>query len=172
MDIKDLLVIGRLGKIITDNDEYQFIKNDNFQLAFVEKLAKVFLIFTEHRVFFVEIKDFCMINSKNYISFNDEGIKEELKNYKSCKIAVPIDDFYSQEYDEDYNDVRGFTAVDNGNVLGTVEDFIYNPNQRIIVIESPEGKEILIPEVDYYINDIDFEKRVIEFQNSESLLNL
>ncbi len=174
MNFKDLFIIGRLGKIIVDENEYHFIANDNFQLAFLEESAKVFLIFTEHRVFFVEINEFCMKNSKYYISFKDEGILEEFKKNNSCKVAVPKDEFYSQQFEEDYSDILDFTAVksDSLETIGTVIDFIYNPKQRIIVIEDSSGKEILIPEVDYYIDDIDSKKRVITIKNSQGLLDL
>lgn len=169
---RELLVIGRLGNLITDNDEFQFIPNDNFQPATFNKVTKLYLIFTKHRVFFVEVKKLSVQNSKYWISFNDDGIKEEYELWNSAKLAIPKDKQYSLEQGKDFLDITNFQAYEDEVYLGVIIDFILSPAHRICVIEDNEDMELLIPEVDYYIKEINQAEKKVYFQNTKSLREL
>lgn len=169
---KELLVIGRLGNLINDDDDFQFIPNDNFQPATFDKVEKLYLIFTEHRVFFVEIKRYSLQNSKYWISFNDDGVKEEFELRKSAKLAIPKVKHYSLKQGKEFLDITGYKAYEDDLYLGDIIDFILSPAHRIIVIEDDQGKELLIPEVDYYIKEIIKSENIVFFQNTQSLREL
>ncbi len=166
---RDLLVIGRLGNLINDEEEFQFIPNDNFQPASFDKVKKLYLIFTEHRVFFVEIKELSLKNSKYWISFYDDGVKEEFDLRKSAKLAIPKVEHYSLKQGKDFLDIRNFKAYEDDLFLGDIIDFILSPAHRIIVIDNTDGKELLVPEVDYYIKEVRQSDNVVLFQNTKSL---
>jgi len=169
---KELLVIGRLGNLINDNDEFQFIPNDNFQPAIFDKVTKLYLIFTEHRVFYVEVKKLSIQNSKYWISFNDDGVEEEYEIRKSAKLAIPKNQHYSINQGDADLDITDFQAYEDELYLGRVVDFIYTPGHRIVVIFDENDKELLIPEVDYYIKEVNHAEKKVYFQNTKSLREL
>ncbi len=169
---KELLVIGRLGNLINDKIEFQFIPNDNFQPAIFDKVTKLYLIFTEHRVFYVEVKKLSIQNSKYWISFNDDGVEEEYEIRKSAKLAIPKNQHYSLNQGDADLDITDFQAYEDELYLGRVVDFIYTPGHRIVVIFDENDKELLIPEVDYYIKEVNPSEKKVYFQNTKSLREL
>jgi len=169
---KELLVIGRLGNLINDKEEYQFIPNDNFQPIVFDKVTKLYLIFTEHRVFFVEVKKLSIQNSKYLISFNDDGIKEEFELRKSVKLAISKHQYYAISLGNTYQNITNFHAYENDLYLGVVIDFIYTPGHRVIVVVDSDDNELLVPEVDYYIKEIQPAEEKVYFQNTKSLREL
>jgi ribosomal 30S subunit maturation factor RimM len=169
---KELLVIGRLGKLINDEEQFQFIPNENFQPATFDKVNKLYLIFTEHRVFFVEIERLTKQNSKYWLSFKDDGVKEEFDLRKSAKLAIPKVKHYSLKQGKDFLDISNYKAYDDGEFLGYIVDFILSPAHRIIVIEDDQGNEVMIPEVDYYIKEINESENIVLMQNTQSLREL
>ncbi|OQY40107.1 MAG: hypothetical protein B6226_00545 [Candidatus Cloacimonetes bacterium 4572_65] len=167
MEVKDLIVVGRLGNVITEKKEYQFIPNDNFQSA-IEEVEKLFLIFTEHRVFYVKVNSLSTRKSKYYISFDDDGIEEEFRVRKSCRVAVAENDYHSVVDGETYQDILGYKVYENGELLGEIIDFLYNKFQRVLIVDDG-SKEIMIPDVDYYVVNTDHARKTVYTQNSESL---
>lgn len=172
MKEKELLVIGRLGKLINDNDEFQLIPNDNFQPAIFDKVTKLYLIFTEHRVFFVEVKKLSIQKSKYWISFNDDGVKEEFELRKSAKLAIPKNQHHAISIGNTYHNITNFHAYEDELYLGVIIDFILTPGHRVIVIVDVDDNELLIPEVDYYIKEIKSAENIVYFQNTKSLREL
>jgi ribosomal 30S subunit maturation factor RimM len=169
---KELLVIGRLGNLINDNDEFQFIPNDNFQPAVFDKVTKLYLIFTEHRVFFVEVKKLSIQKSKYWISFNDDGVKEEFELRKSVKLAIPKNQYHAINLGNTFQDITDFHAYEDGLYLGVIVDFIDTPGDRVIVVVDGDDNELLIPEVDYYIKEIKQAENIVYFQNTKALREL
>ena len=57
-------------------------------------------------------------------------------------------------------DVIGSAVTDEeGNVLGTLEDYMETAAQLIYKIKTPEGKEFLVPAVDEFILSVDAEAK-------------
>jgi len=169
---KELLVIGRLGNLINDKEEYQFIPNDNFQPVIFDKVTKLYLIFTEHRVFFVEVKKLSIQNSKYLISFNDDGIKEEFELRKSVKLAISKHQYHAISLGNTYQNITNFHAYEDELYLGVIKDFILTPGHRVIVVVDSDDNELLVPEVDYYIKEIQPAEEKVYFQNTKSLREL
>lgn len=169
---KEFIIIGRLGNLTNDDEDFQFLPNENFPSAAFTKVEKLYLIFTEHRVFFVEVKKFSKQNSKYWISFQDDGVKEEFDVRKSAKLAIPKNSYHAVEQGDEFVDITNFKAYEDDLFLGNIIDFIYTPGHRIIVIVDDNDKELLIPEVDYYFLESDQDKKVAYFQNTKSLREL
>lgn len=172
MSKKEFTIIGRLGNLKNDEEEYQFLPNDNFQSAIFAKVEKLYMIFTEHRVFFVEVKKFSKQNSKYWISFKDDGVKEEFDKRKSAKIAIPEHKYFAVAMGEEYEDITDFKAYENDLFLGKIVNYIYTAGHRVIVIVDNDDNELLIPEVDYYLHEVDQDKKIAYFQNTQSLREL
>lgn len=164
----ELKVIGKIGNSQEENI-FLFSPNDNFKPIVFDKVAKLYLIFTEHRVFFVEVKELKKLNSKYLISFNDDGIKEELDLYKSAKLALTKNQLFSLGNEVESAELTGYQAYEDDLLLGKIVDYIYTPGHRVIVIQNELTNEILIPEVDFYLKDIDKLAKRVYFKNTESL---
>lgn len=66
-------------------------------------------------------------------------------------------------------DLIGCTAVDRkGNTLGVLTDVLQPGANDVYVIKRPNGKELLVPVVDAFVDDINIETKTIRI-NAESL---
>lgn len=177
MNITDLKVIGRLGRFIDKENKFQLIGNDCFQPALLDSLSSdnsrryVYLIFTEHRVFYVEVKDLTSKNSKYWISFKDDGIFEEFSKRNSCKVAIAFNDYKSFIDEEEYVDFIDFKVIDSGEEIGLVVDYMFTGASRVLIVEQ-DGKEFLIPDVDYYVDSYNEDERIVYMKNTKSLREL
>ena len=63
-------------------------------------------------------------------------------------------------------DIVGYKVTDiaSGKDIGVLRDVIQNTAQNILDVESPEGKQILIPAVDAFLRKIDDENELIEVE--------
>lgn|SRR5690554_1223944 len=172
MSKKEFTIIGRLGNLKNAKEEFQFLPNNNFKSAIFAKVEKLYMIFTEHRVFFVEVKNFSKQNSKYWISFQDDGIEEEFDKRKSAKIALPEHKYFAVAMGEEYEDITDFKAYEDDLFLGTIVDYIYTAGHRVIVIVDNDDNELLIPEVDYYLLEVDHDEKIAYFQDTKSLREL
>ncbi len=57
-------------------------------------------------------------------------------------------------------DMLGLPVVDasTGNTLGVLEDYIENPANDLFSVRTPDGREVLVPVVDEFIDHVDDEK--------------
>ena len=54
----------------------------------------------------------------------------------------------------------GLPVIDasTGNTLGVLEDYIENPANDLFSVRTPDGREVLVPVVDEFIDHVDDEK--------------
>jgi ribosomal 30S subunit maturation factor RimM len=173
MEIQDLVSVGRLGTVIDKEDFVSFRKNDHFQPAFFQDNPDVFLIFDKCIVFYVTIDRIRIEGKKTFLHFAEDGVIESVRNAGTTEVSYP-DDMYRKIYvtDADIYDPIDMKAVFENQVIGTIEDYLENLGQRVLVIISNEGKEILVPEVDAFIENVDYEKRIIYFKDIQELIDL
>ena len=70
-------------------------------------------------------------------------------------------------------DIIGMEVGDElGNVLGQVKDVIQNTAQDIFEIRRPDGKDLLIPNVDEFVLKIDMQERHITVRLIDGMLDL
>ena len=57
-------------------------------------------------------------------------------------------------------DMLGLPVIDasTGNTLGVLEDYIENPANDLFSVRTPDGREVLVPVVDEFIDHVDDEK--------------
>lgn len=57
-------------------------------------------------------------------------------------------------------DMIGMTVVDarDGKTLGVLEDYLENPANDLFSVRTPDGREVLVPAVDEFIDHVDDEK--------------
>jgi ribosomal 30S subunit maturation factor RimM len=164
MDLSDLIGIGKLG----GPDEagfYQVLVKPRFR-ELLARTDDVFLIFDSDRVFYVTISERDFSDRKLRVRFAEEGIAEERKRHREAIIAVAP----GPESPEEPENLLGYTVVFQGREVGKVSDFFHNNAQFVLAVETPDGREILVPMVDYYISSVLREPGVIELTNAESLI--
>ncbi len=173
MEIQDLVSVGRLGTVIDKEDFVSFRKNDHFQPAFFHENPDVFLIFDKDIVFYVTIDRIREAGKKSFLHFAEDGVIEAIRNAGKTEVAYPEDE-YRKMYvsEENQYDPRDMKAVFNEEVIGTIEDYLENPGQRVLIIISEDGKEILVPEVEAYVEWVDYDKRIMYFRNIQELIDL
>jgi 16S rRNA processing protein RimM len=155
------VVVGRLGRphgvkgeinveVLTDNPEKRFsvgskliIQNKNKELT-----VKTMRLHTKKLlVFFEEIPD--------------RNLAEE---HKGSYLTVELDESeIPQDGDEFYDEqLIGLTAINNSNSpLGVVVDVIHGTAQDLLVIKTPDKKDVLVPFVDEIVPTIDLAKKQI-----------
>jgi len=92
-----------------------------------------------------------------------EGVREyaQLVEYVGRYLLVARDDIDESLLPEEVPDIEGFEVVDakHGN-LGRIVEILENAYQATIVVDGPKG-EVLIPLVDEFVQDVDFERGVV-----------
>lgn len=73
------------------------------------------------------------------------------------------------------NEAENFSLLDanNGNrLIGTVKSVDYSTVNTLFNVETPDGKEIMIPASEDFIIDVDTERHIIVVDLPEGLLDL
>ena len=164
MEISDLIAIGKLGKTVDSDGYIPFKPNKIFQSSFPQN---VFLLFTDHSVRFVKIED--NLNDR-MLKIDDMEIARDAAKDGKVLIMLPQEDI-TMLLDE-YNILNyiGMKVHFADSLIGKVKETFFNNAQDILVVELINGNEIMIPVVDYYVEQI--EGNAIYTKNIEGLMNL
>lgn len=169
MQVSDLFLMGRLGSKI---DEYGFIqirKSDAFQPDFLS-IRDVFLVFTDHRVRYVTVKEFREKHGKLFFSIEETEVMEELFGERNVKIMTERN--FSNGEQNESSSLIGFQIVADNAILGFVEHVFDNGAHEILECKTAQQKDFMIPNVAFYIKKIDTIKRQLYVQNIDTLLTL
>lgn len=87
---------------------------------------------------------------------------EPLAKYRQAWLQIPFSEAKRPKGKVLYADVLGLAVVDDATEerLGTVVE-IYKAAQDILAIETPDGREVLMPWVDEFVKAIDLEKEEV-----------
>ncbi len=103
----------------------------------------------------------------------DRTAAEKLRQHKVC---VPRQMLPPLDTDELYmEDLLGATVIlhEENSLLGTLHGFQSpTPEQEIWVIRTPDGKEVLFPAVEEFINNVDLDTRSIRISPPPGLLDI
>ena len=66
-------------------------------------------------------------------------------------------------------DLIGLDTIYEGNIFGKVVDIMKTKANDILVVKN-NGKEVLVPLVDVYIENVDLDKKNIVLKNLEGLI--
>lgn len=109
------------------------------------------------------------------VKFCDIDTKEQAQELTGCDV------YFSRKLSEDgredmsLNEAENFKLLDANNdnsLIGTVKSVDYSTVNTLFNIETPDGKEIMIPASEDFIVDIDTEKHFIVVDLPEGLLDL
>lgn len=91
---------------------------------------------------------------------------------KGAQFFIPSEYLVANEGESIFlKQIDSFKVIDGDKDLGVIKSFSSNGAQDLLVVESPAG-EVLIPFVDAFIKNIDFEKRTIFLELPEGLVTM
>lgn len=130
-----------------------------------EKLKIVFLDFWGDKKKFIvekvkEHKNSFLIRFKNFYSERETGVLVGRDIYvdENTKIELPENNYF-------VHDLIGSSVFIKDENIGFAKDIIKTPANDVLVINSKDGKEILVPFVLAYIDGIDSVKKLIKLKD-------
>ncbi|MDF2699530.1 MAG: rimM [Haloplasmataceae bacterium] len=110
-------------------------------------------------------KDFDLVCFENYNDIN------AVEPFSKCKVYVPHSQLEDLEEDEFYyHELIGCVAYSNETKLGIVKDIVNYGASDILIIEDETNKEIMIPFVDDFIEEVDLDAQKIMIHLVEGIL--
>lgn len=109
------------------------------------------------------------------VKFCDIDTKEQAQELTGCDV------YFSRKLAEDnqdamsLNEAENFSLLDANNdnrLIGTVKSVDYSTVNTLFNVETPDGKEIMIPASEDFIIDVDTERHIILVDLPEGLLDL
>jgi len=64
----------------------------------------------------------------------------------------------------------GYEVLADGKRLGEIKDYFHNNAQYVLVISTVDGRELLVPYVDYYVQALIPDPGVLMLVNAEPLV--
>lgn len=139
----------------------------------------------------IDVPDFLFLEIEGYlVPFKVEGLRltledagiikfEDLESDKAAKkyvkqsLYIDKKDQGEEELSFTPDQLVGFELKDaHGVKVGSVTDFIENPLNPLLIIETSDGNEVMIPFAMELIVDADIEGRSITMQIADGLLDL
>ncbi len=164
--------LGRILKVygndgsVTVKLERQFIEN-------IPEVESVFIITEGRPVPFFLSEVFYNGGESAIVRFDTYDSIEKVREFCGCSIfltSVPDDiatDLPAASH------VVGFTVVlPDRSIAGTISSIIENPAQWLLVVTSPEGKEILIPFHEDLVKKVNRRSRIIVMDIPEGLTGI
>ena len=109
----------------------------------------------------------------DYVHFSGITTIDDAQKFKNCYIKISIDKLPSLKENQFYFyqliGLKVFT--DNNQLIGEVIEIINNGAQHIIKVRDKNQKNVLIPFVKAFINNVDLENKIIIINKIEGLLN-
>ena len=122
--------------------------------------------------FFFERFDFV---KDNIFRVKIEGVdsEEDARTLMKKNCFLPLEFLPKLEDHQFYfHEITGFKAIDTElGEIGTIQSVIEGGAQDIFQIQSPKGKEILLPVVDDFIVEVDKKNKQITFNTPEGLVD-
>lgn len=170
---EEVFKIGRIGKphgvkgevsLMFEDDVFDRVDADYLVLLIDGILVPFF--FEEYRF---------KSDETALVKFCDIDTKEQAQELTGCDV------YFSRKLSEDgredmsLNEAENFKLLDANNdnsLIGTVKSVDYSTVNTLFNVETPDGKEIMIPASEDFIVDIDTEKHFIVVDLPEGLLDL
>jgi 16S rRNA processing protein RimM len=172
MDKKDFYFLGKITKTSGYKGNLMFFL-DVDEISYYKELAAVFIEVSNELIPFA-IQTLQIKNNRIAIAkLEDVDNEDQAIALVGCELFLPLsflpaltgNQFY-------YHEVTGFVVTDiNYGYVGVIDHILDQSSQALFVIQS-KGKEILIPITDEIIKEVDRQKKQIEVETPEGLIDL
>lgn len=158
--MRDFFLIARIDSVYGKNGFVKISSYSDFPDRFFE-LNEVFVDFFDEKKKLivdkvVKQKDFFTIKFRNFNTAEDASVLKTKEIFVDSKglIKLPAGYFF-------IHDMVESKVVRNKKEFGTLKDVLKFPANDVYLIEDKEGKEILIPAVEDFIENFDPEKKIL-----------
>jgi len=165
------ILLGRITKI----SGYEGAVAIRLEKSFTENippLESVFLEIDGRPVpFFISAYDYSGADILK-LSFKGYESVEKISEFTGCRVFLTSVNAGEPDND-DINNLIGYTVLNTDNfIIGKISEIIQNPGQWLLSVNSPEDKEILIPFHEDFVVRIDDDKKIMEMDIPDGLIEL
>jgi 16S rRNA processing protein RimM len=118
----------------------------------------------------------CTLDSKGLMRVRFEEIQDTdaARKFVGKKVFLPLDQLPALEGKQFYfHEVIGWKAVDENNrLVGYILDVLDRGPQELLLVKSPENKEVYLPLADDFLLEVDRLKEELKLLVPEGLLDL
>lgn len=111
---------------------------------------------------------------KNLVILKFKGVDNinDIEKYKGCDLWIPREEGQELGEDEYYiADLLGISVVlEDGTVFGTLKDVMETGANDVYVVETKDGKEVLLPAIHECILDVNLEENTMTVHLMKGLL--
>ncbi len=161
--MKDFFLIGEI-KAVFDKDGFVSIESfSDFDDRFIELKFVYTKIYGVVKKLYIE--DVNTSSGNILIQFRNFNSAESVQALVGLKLYV--DELNAVQLDKGTNfihDLIGSSIIYENSVVGTLKDVYVLETNDVYVIQKSDGREILLPGVDDYIDSIDVAKRQIRLK--------
>lgn len=160
MAYKNQILLGRITKV----NGYDGTVSIKLEKVFIDNIPEMESVFIETEgkpvPFFISESEYAG-GDQLKLRFEDYGTYEKAAEFAGCRVfltTVPENNTLLA----DYETIAGFRVfLQDNRLIGTIKEVILNPGNDILVIMSPEKKEILVPLHEDFIIDFRETEKVI-----------
>ncbi len=179
----ELIKVGKQSKIILDNQTI----NNTIELnqisggkLYFKPLSRfdslvlsnndLFLIIDNKKVRYILPEILELTNSHIVLKLGDFSIIKELLKAQSVYLALDKNTCFDSISPK--NPLIGMKVYFRNNFMATVIDVFNNMAHDVIVVKTQTGKEVLLPDIEQYVIEKDFDNNRIMFDNIQDFLDL
>ncbi|HOQ80527.1 MAG TPA: hypothetical protein PLH63_05635, partial [Candidatus Cloacimonadota bacterium] len=116
MELNDLTIIGKLGFGDIIKGWIPIRLNPDF-LDYFERISHLFVIFTDHRVRYVTVKNAKIIKGKHYLKLVEPEIMLEIEKQTNLQAAID-QEIITELTSDEYYDPIGMKVMNNNMLFG------------------------------------------------------
>ena len=165
------VVVGRLGRphgvkgeinveVLTDKPEKRFSPQAKLLIQDSQK--------------FLTIKSVRASQKQLLVSFEEIRDRTQAEEYKGLYLTLELDDSEIPVTGNEFYDQQliGLKAYDKKQIiLGEVTGVIHGSAQDLLVIKTPENKEVLVPFVDEIVPEVNIAEKILLITPPDGLFN-
>ena len=167
-----LLTLGRIIKTKGLDGTFKINSTTDFAELRYEKVNKVLIKNEKTKdIKEVTVRRYYFDQGFDYVNFEEIKTIEEATPYINSLIMIDKDSLPPLEEDEYYfDDLEGCKVTVNGNHIGKVSKVEDYNGRRSLRVTLSNKKQILVPFVDQFIKEVNIEKKSIEVELIEGMI--
>lgn len=170
MNEHNLIKLGRFGNGVCENGAFTLRVYVEFQPSYLS-VNDFFILFEDGRVRYLPIKLESLKGDRLTGKIDDRSVVMELLSSKPAWLAL------DEETIDSLNDFPGnplgLSVIWEGREVGVVEDYFDNQSYHTLIVEKTDSEDsFMIPDVDEYVIEKNFDEKKIYVRNIADLIDL
>jgi 16S rRNA processing protein RimM len=169
---KNNILLGRITKV-SGYEGAVAVKLEKIFTDNIPRLESVFLEVEGRPVpFFVSDFEY---SGADILKLQFDGYKsiEKISEFIGCRVFLTDDNFLKDNQKADKQGLTGFKVyIEKNKLLGSISEVVLNNGQWLLLVNSTDEKEILIPFHEHFIVSIDKRKKIVFMDIPEGLTEI